>query len=67
MHRYTWFLNLEHKKWYNPTDKRTHSTKSLLELYTSSLAKTVSMIEEINQFFYYDKKINLKKVLAISI
>ena len=64
MHKYTWFLNLEHKKWYNPTDKRTHSTKSLLELYTEALSKTVTMIEEINQFFYYDKKINLKKVLG---
>ena len=64
MHKYTWFLNLEHKKWYNPTDKRTSSTKSLLELYTEALSKTVTMIEEINQFFYYDKKINLKKVLG---
>lgn len=58
-----WFLNLDHKKWYNPTDKRTKSCKSLLEIYTSSLDQCVKMIKEINQYLYYDKKINLKKVI----
>lgn len=58
-----WFLNLEHKRWYNPTDKRTTSTESLLEIYTSSLDHCVKTIREINQFLYYDKKINLKKLL----
>lgn len=58
------FLNLEHKRWYNPTDKRTKSNESYLELYTKALYKTTKMIQEINQFFYYDKKINLKKVIG---
>lgn len=58
------FLNLEHKVWYNPTDKRTKSTESILELYTKSLAKTTKMIQDINQYLYYDKKINLKKVVG---
>ena len=58
------FLNLEHNKWYNPTDKRTKSNESYLELYTKALYKTNNMIHEINQFFYYDKKINLKKVIG---
>lgn len=58
-----WFLNLEHKKWYNPTDKRTKSTDSLLEIYTSSLDTTVKMIREINQYLYYDKRINLKRLI----
>lgn len=57
-------LNLGHKRWYNPTDKRTKSNESLLELYTKSLDKTVKMIQEINQYLYYDKKINLKKVIG---
>ena len=52
------FLNLEHMKWYNPTDKRTKSNESILELYTKALAKTVKMIQDINQYLYYDKKIN---------
>lgn len=58
------FLNLEHKRWYNPTDKRTKSNESYLELYTKALYKTTKIIQEINQFFYYDKKINLKKVIG---
>lgn len=58
------FLNLEHKRWYNPTDKRTKSNESYLELYTKALYKTTKMIQEINQFLYYDKKINLKKVIG---
>lgn len=57
------FLNLEHNKWYNPTDKRTKSNESILELYTKALDKTTKMIQEINQYLYYDKKINLKKVI----
>lgn len=58
------FLNLEHQKWYNPTDKRTKSNESILELYTKALGKTTNMIQEINQYMYYDKKINLKKVIG---
>ena len=58
------FLNLDHNTWYNPTDKRTKSSESFIELYTKALAKTTDMISEINQFFYYDKKINLTKVIG---
>jgi len=58
------FLNLEHKLWYNPTDKRTKSNESILELYTKALGKTTKMIQDINQYLYYDKKINLKKVVG---
>ncbi|MCI8589070.1 MAG: zinc dependent phospholipase C family protein [Bacilli bacterium] len=63
MQKNKWFLNLEHKRWYNPTDKRTQSTESLLELYTSSLNTTVQLIRELNQYLYYDKKIQLKKLI----
>ena len=58
------FLNLEHKRWYNPTDKRTKSNESILDLYIKALGKTTKMIHEINQYLYYDKKINLKKVVG---
>lgn len=59
-----WFLNLEHKRWYNPTDKRTKSNESILELYTRALDHTSKMIQDINKYLYYDKKINLKKVIG---
>ena len=58
------YLNLEHNTWYNPTNKRIRSKESVLELYTKALAKTSNMINEINGFFYYDKKINLEKVVG---
>lgn len=58
------FLNLEHYKWYNPSDKRTKSNESILELYTKALSKTTKMIQELNKYLYYDKKINLKKVIG---
>jgi len=64
MRKNQWFLNLEHKKWYNPTDKRTASNQSLIEIYTSSLDTTVKTIREINQYLYYNKKVNLKKLLG---
>lgn len=63
MKDYKHYLNLEHKKWYNPTDKRISNSTSLLEIYTKSLDKTVKMIKEINQYLYYDKKIDLKKTI----
>lgn len=58
------YLNLEHKVWCNPADKKTKSNKSILELYTEALDKASNMIKEINQYIYYDKKINLKKVVG---
>lgn len=58
------YLNLEHNTWYNPTDKRIKSKESVLELYTKALDKAANMISEINKFFYYDKKINLEKVIG---
>lgn len=64
MRKWKPFLNLEHEKWYHPTDKRTKSNESFLELYTKALAKSTKMIQEINQYLYYDKKINLKKVIG---
>ncbi len=64
LRKHAWFLNLEHKKWYYPIDKRTHSTKSLLELYTQALDETVKMIRELNQYLYYDRKVNLKRVIG---
>ena len=58
------YLNLEHNTWYNPTDKKIKSNESVLELYTKALDKTANMINEINQFLYYGKRINLEKVIG---
>lgn len=58
------YLNLNHNIWYNPTNKRVHSNMSFIELYLKSLHDTSNMINEINQYIYYDKKIKLDKVLG---
>ena len=57
-------LNLDRNIWYNPTDKRTKSNDSYLELYIKALNKTNNIIHEINSFFYYDTKINIKKIIG---
>lgn len=53
------YLNLEHKIWYNPTDKNIKSNKSLIELYTEALNTTVATIKKINEYIYDGKKTNL--------
>ena len=57
-------FNLNNNTWYNPIEKRNKSNKSIIELYVSSLDKTANIIQEINKFLYYDKKINLKKLIG---
>ena len=37
---------------------------SFIELYLKSIHETTNMINEINQYIYYDKKINLDKLLG---
>jgi hypothetical protein len=58
------YLNLDHKKWYNPTSKRVSSNLSFVELYLKCIYDTTNMINEINQYIYYDKKVNLKKLIG---
>ena len=58
------YLNLEHNKWYNPTSKKISSNLSFIELYMKALYDTSNMINEINQYIYYDKKVNLKKLFG---
>lgn len=58
------YLNLDHNKWYNPTSKRVNSNLSFIDLYLKSISDTTNMINEINQYIYYDKKVNLKKLIG---
>ena len=61
---YEFCLNTEHKKWYNPTSKTKKYTYSFIDLYLQALNKTISIIKEIDQYIYNDKKINLEKVIG---
>jgi len=57
------YLNKNNTKWNYPTSKRKKSKKSFIELYTESISDTIKIIEEIDQYIYQNKKINLKKLL----
>ena len=57
------YLNLDHKKWCNPTDKKIVSNLSLIDLYQDSIIKTVWIINKINEYFYDNKDIDLKSVI----
>lgn len=57
------YLNLEHNKWYNPATNKA-SDSSFIELYLKSIYDTIEMINEINKYIYYDKKIDLKKLIG---
>lgn len=56
-------LNLNHERWYNPTDKRIHSTESFIDLYLRAMTEAVKAIGQINDYIYKDKKIDLRKVI----
>ena len=58
------YLNLSNNKWYNPTNRRVSSNMSFIELYLKSIHNTINMINEINQYIYYDKKVNLEKLIG---
>ena len=57
-------FNLDHNTWYNPVDKRIKSNESLLELYVDALYKCKKIIQHINDYLYYDKRINLKRIIG---
>ena len=57
------YLNLEKKTWNYPTNKRKKSNESVIDLYLRALFKCNSLIKEINNYLYKNKKVNLKKLI----
>lgn len=57
-------FNLDHDTWYNPVDNRIKSNYSILDLYMDALYKCSNIIKKINDYLYYDKKINLKRIIG---
>lgn len=56
-------LNLDHEKWCNPTDKKMVSQESFRDLYLKSLFHAVKVIQQVDQYIYEDKKVNLRRVI----
>ena len=61
---YDFYLNTNHKKWNNPTLKSKKYTYSFIDLYLQALSRTISIIKEIDQYIYSNKKVNLEKVIG---
>ena len=57
------YLNLEHKQWNYPTHKSKKYKYSINDLYLNALFKCITIIKEINEYLYHDKKINFKNLI----
>lgn len=56
------FLNNNHNTWCYPVDKNLSFNKSFLELYQDALLKAISIINEVNDYFFKNKKININEL-----
>lgn len=56
------YLNLEKKGWYYPSDKNIKSNLCFYELYEEAINEAVKIINEINDYLFDDKKINIKNI-----
>ena len=55
-------LNLNHQDWYNIHDKKYKSNESLLELYNKVIKEGTDIINDIYDYVFLDKKIDLEKL-----
>ena len=56
------YLNTDHKKWTYPVNKSKKYTLSFTDLYIKALSDAIKVIEEVNEYIYNNKKINLEKL-----
>lgn len=56
------FLNENHNIWYYPIDKKISSNQSFLELYENALKKAISIINQVNDYFFKDKNIEIDQL-----
>lgn len=57
------YLNFDNKKWNYPTHKSKKYHYSIIDLYLQALYKCKNIINQINQYIYYNKKVNLVKLI----
>ena len=58
-----YYLNLNHKKWYNIDNNNLVSTKSFLDLYEDIISEASYIINELYDYIYNDKNTDLKKLI----
>ena len=60
----TYYLNLQHNKWYNIKNNKYTSTKSFLDLYRDVCNNSSKIINELYDYIFKDKNIDLKKLIG---
>ena len=57
------YLNLNHKKWHNVDNPKNISNKSFLDLYNDVINEASYIINELYEYIFTDKKVNLKNLI----
>lgn len=63
LNNFDYYLNTTHKKWFNIKDESIISNKSFEELYLDTCKKASNIINNLYEYIYQDKKIDLDKLL----
>lgn len=58
------YLNLKHEEWYNLKDISIKSRESLLELYDRVVKKGLMMTEEVYDYIFENKNVDLEKLFG---
>lgn len=56
------YLNKKKKRWYYPSDKNIASQKNFFELYDEGVKKAIDIIEQVNDYFYNNKSIDINNL-----
>lgn len=59
-----YYLNLDHKKWFNYMKSDNISTKSFIDLMDDVISKSAFIINELYNYIYQNKKVNLKELIG---
>lgn len=59
-----YYLNYSKNEWYNPHNSNIKSNKSFLELYNEVINISALTINQIYQYIFEDKDIDLKKIIG---
>lgn len=55
------YLNLEHRKWCHPMDKKETYTYSFEDIYKNAMKQAIALINVVNEVIYYNKTSNYLK------
>ena len=59
-----YYLNNQHNNWHNSYDKKIVSNKSLLELYDDVINNASNIINQLYQYIFEDKDVDIKSLIG---